>query len=330
VLASDVGGLREAMCGVEHVLPVNPILRYQSTVSDQMVPEAEVPEQDLGIWIDTLSSLLHSEENWTELSRRGRTAAVAYLDSLSVKPLERIFRRSMAKTPQRTASSSAALSPVKRKLLALRIARYREAQRRRFFPVVWGTGFKVFLFPWAEAGVQAWSFLREYSDLSLLPALLPGREDRLSEPPATSFNELIQPMTDEIELLLGDEEPFLLAGHSMGGGLAFEVALELRRRGKQMPAGLLASSCTGPKARQQSTSTALEADRKMFQAHVYSDEAPLAIPITALGGINEKLNIEAWAIETSSRFRIRQEAGGHFWLWTHPEAFAAELKALLP
>ncbi len=330
VLASDVGGLREAMCGVEHVLPVNPILRYQSTVSDQMVPEAEVPEQDLGIWIDTLSSLLHSEENWMELSRRGRTAAVAYLDSLSVKPLERIFRRSMAKTPQRTASSSAALSPVKRKLLALRIARYREAQRRRFFPVVWGTGFKVFLFPWAEAGVQAWSFLREYSDLSLLPALLPGREDRLAEPPATSFNELIQPMTDEIELLLGDEEPFLLAGHSMGGGLAFEVALELRRRGKQMPAGLLVSSCTGPKARQQSTSTALEADRKMFQAHVYSDEAPLAIPITALGGINEKLNIEAWANETSSRFRIRQEAGGHFWLWTHPEAFAAELKALLP
>ncbi|MCX6612224.1 MAG: glycosyltransferase family 4 protein, partial [Acidobacteria bacterium] len=195
VLASDVGGLREAMCGVEHVLPVNPILRYQSTVSDQMVPEAEVPKQDLGVWIDTLKLLLASEETWTELSRRGRAAAVAYLESLSVKPLERIFRRSIAKTPQRSANASVHLSPVKRKLLALRIAQYREARSKRFFPVVWGEGTKVFLFPWAEAGVQAWSFLRDYSNLSLLPALLPGREDRISEPPAISFKELISPMT---------------------------------------------------------------------------------------------------------------------------------------
>ncbi len=330
VLASDVGGLREAMCGVEHVLPVNPILQYQSKVSGQMVPEAEVPEQDLEIWIKTLSSLLESEETWTELSRRGRTAAVAYLESLSVKPLERIFRSSIAKTPQRTATSSVHLSPIKRKLLALRISRYREAKRKRFFPVVWGAGPRVFLFPWAEAGIQAWSFLREHCELSLSPALLPGREDRLSESSATSFKELIAPIADEIEAVLEPDEPFLLAGHSMGGGLAFEVARELRRRGKRMPNGLLVSSCTGPKARQQTGPIALEADRKMFQAHVYSDEAPLAIPITALCGLEEELNIEAWEKETSSRFRTQREPGGHFWLWNHPGVFAAALKGLLP
>jgi surfactin synthase thioesterase subunit/glycosyltransferase involved in cell wall biosynthesis len=330
VMASDVGGLREAMCGVEHVLPVNPILQYQSKVSDQMVPEAEVPEQDLGIWIDTLRSLLQSEAEWTELSRRGRTRAVAYLESLSVRPLERIFRRSMAKTPQRTIGASTHLSPVKRKLLALRIARYREAQQRRFFPVVWGSGPKVFLFPWAEAGVQAWKFLGDPSDLSLLPALLPGREDRRSEPKARSFAELIPVMTDELERLLSGDEQFLLAGHSMGGGLAFEVARELRRRGKRMPAGLLVSSCTGPKARQQSAEIATEADRRMFQEHVYAEEAPLEIPFTAVCGLEEDLKVEAWASETVARFKLQKEAGGHFWLWTHPAEFLAALKGLLP
>ncbi|MCX6613872.1 MAG: thioesterase domain-containing protein, partial [Acidobacteria bacterium] len=133
-----------------------------------------------------------------------------------------------------------------------------------------------------------------------------------------------------IESLLAEGEPFLLAGHSMGGGLAFEVARELRRRGKRLPEGLLVSSCTGPKARQNSTPTAVEADRKMFQAHVYLNEAPLAIPITALGGSDEDLKIEAWANETSSTFKMHREAGGHFWIWAHPATFAAELKDLLP
>ncbi len=330
VLASDVGGLREAMCGVDHVLPVNPILSYRSNVSDQMVPEAEVPDQDLRVWIETLGSLIQSESTWTALSKRGREAAVTYLDSLSIKPLESIFRRTLAKTSLRSAVSTANLSPVKRRLLALRIARYRAEQRKRFFPVQWGTGPRVFLFPWAEAGVQAWDFLREYTDLSLFPALLPGREDRLEEPAATRFEEIIAPMTDEIERLLAQGEVFLLAGHSMGGGLAFEVARELRRRGRHTPAGLLVSSCTGPKARRQSAATSLEADRKMFQAHVYAMEAPLAIPITAMAGREENLNIDAWGSETSLTFQVRREAGDHFWLWTEAAAFAAALKALLP
>jgi len=332
VLASDVGGLREAMCGVEHVLPVNPILRYRSKVSEQMVPEAEVPEQDLAPWVHALRSLLESEARWLELSRRSRGAALAYLSGISVKPLERIFRRSRAASRGRGLSANRALSPVKRKLLALRIARFLAERKKRFFPVSWGTGKKVFLFPWAEAGVQAWSFLRGAMSegFSLLPALLPGREDRLDEAMARSFAELIPAMTDEIESLLADSENFVFAGHSMGGGLAFEVVRELRRRGKRLPDGLIVSSCTGPRARGIGVASGgLDADRKMFGAHVYAREEALEIPLTVMTGSGEAgLRSEAWEEETRGAFRHITVEGGHFWLLDAPEALALEIEGI--
>ena len=323
VLASDVGGLREAMCNVEHVLPVNPIVRYQSRLSDQMVPEAVVPPQDLTPWLSALTSLTGSESTWQDLSRRGREAALAYLQNLSVAPLEQILRRTLAHKRHRSQTGAVALSPTKRKLLALRIAKF----RRRFFPVQWGEGLKVFLFPWAEAGVQAWSFLRSEPGLKLIPALLPGREDRIGEPHATRFAEIVPTMAAELAQLVTPGEPFVLAGHSMGGGLAFEVARELRRQGLPMPQGLLVSSCTGPAARTLRSEVVTEPDRAMFQAHVYQPEEPLSIPITAMQG-EENLNMAAWQHETTAAFRLYTCPGDHFWLKTNPQEFAKQLSGL--
>src|SRR5205807_1759714 len=47
VMASDVGGLKEAKLGVDYLLPVTPVVRYHARVDHLMVPMADIPEQDL-------------------------------------------------------------------------------------------------------------------------------------------------------------------------------------------------------------------------------------------------------------------------------------------
>ncbi len=46
VMAANVGGIPEAMMGVPYLLPVRAIERYETRVDEQMVPVAQVPEQD--------------------------------------------------------------------------------------------------------------------------------------------------------------------------------------------------------------------------------------------------------------------------------------------
>lgn len=319
VLASDVGGLREAMCGVDHVLPVNPIVRYESKVSDQMVPEADVPPQDLGPWVATLRHLLADRATWQALSDTGRAAAVAYLESLSVKPLERVIRKSLAARRHRKAISIEYLSPVKRRLLALRLEQLKRERASKVFPITRGAGTRVYLMPWAGAGAQSWDFLPDHVGFVWVPAQLPSHE---------SFAELIPAIVAQ----MATDEPYLIAGHSMGGGLAFEVARELRRQGKPLPKGLLLSSCTAPavrKARAYSPASEdpVELDRAMFSAHVYQTEPPLDVPITVLRG-DEEIRVAEWREETTASFHWAALPGDHFWLKEQPNAFIEALRGL--
>ena len=50
VMASDIGGIPEAKLGVDYLLPVRPIEKYQSRLDEQMVPLADLPAQDIGPW----------------------------------------------------------------------------------------------------------------------------------------------------------------------------------------------------------------------------------------------------------------------------------------
>ena len=58
VVASDVGGIREAKLGVDYLIPVRAIERYRSELDERMVPVAEVPRQDIGPWTSALRRLL--------------------------------------------------------------------------------------------------------------------------------------------------------------------------------------------------------------------------------------------------------------------------------
>ena len=78
VIASNVGGIPEAKLGTDYLLPVTPIAKYQEQVDEQMVPVAEVPEQDIEPWYDALHRLLSDRAHYEQLALDSRAAALRY------------------------------------------------------------------------------------------------------------------------------------------------------------------------------------------------------------------------------------------------------------
>jgi glycosyltransferase involved in cell wall biosynthesis len=124
VIASDVGGLKEAMLGVDYLLRVKPVVRYQSRVDDLMVPMAEIPEQDLTLWQATLHRLVTDRAHYEQLSAESRRAALEYAKNLNVLPFEEYLQK-LIQSPKRrgypTAAARQPLSADRRKLLTLRL-----------------------------------------------------------------------------------------------------------------------------------------------------------------------------------------------------------------
>lgn len=124
VLASDVGGLAEAMLGVPHLLPVNPVSGYRTGLDSTMVPQAAIPPQDVDPWLRALAPLLTERAAYEELAGRSRKAALEFLHELTVEPFERYLEsilRSERRRPAPVASPRTPLSPDKRRLLAARL-----------------------------------------------------------------------------------------------------------------------------------------------------------------------------------------------------------------
>jgi glycosyltransferase involved in cell wall biosynthesis len=127
VMASDVGGSREAKLGVEYLLPVNPVVRYRPVVNELMVPLAEVPPQDVDPWADALARLWTDRAHYEDVAARSRAAALAYSRDLNAGPFEAFLEQVVA-APQRSRSLESAgaprdLTPAQRKLLAARLKR---------------------------------------------------------------------------------------------------------------------------------------------------------------------------------------------------------------
>jgi glycosyltransferase involved in cell wall biosynthesis len=126
VMASDVGGLKEAKLGVDYLLPVKPVVRYQTRLDDLMVPMAEIPEQDLTLWQAALERLITDRAHYEHLSSESRQAALAYASNLNVLPFEAYLHR-IVESPIRRVhhvpAARPALSADRRKLLTLRLKR---------------------------------------------------------------------------------------------------------------------------------------------------------------------------------------------------------------
>lgn len=211
---------------------------------------------------------------------------------------------------------------------------------------------RLFCFPYAGGGASAfrgWS-LHVPPEIEVCALQLPGRETRLREPLFTSLPSLIHTLTDV--LTPSFDRPFAFFGHSMGALICFELTRELRRLRRPVPKMLFVSARNAPQMVDpdppvhqlpepefieelrtfNGTSEAilqdpdllrmvipiLRADFAINETYAYTDEAPLDLPITVFGGVDDHAvdedGLRAWEQQTSSTFRLRMFPGNHFFL----------------
>jgi len=352
VMASNVGGIPEAKLGVDYLLPVRPIARYQSQLDEQMVPLADVPAQDITPWFAALEHLLRDRHDYDAISRVSREAALSYAAGLSVEPFEKLLEQVLAepRATQAAAESGAPpaldrLSADRRKLLALRL--------RKLSGIAPGTQ-RLFCFPHAGGGAAAFYGWAEClpHDVAVQAMRTPRRKDMAGV--VAALAEAIEPYLDE---------PFAFFGHSMGAVVAFELARHLRRRRRPVPRVLLVSGARAPQFRRghvppaepdeeqfvealrrlegtpqevlddpnllRIVLPALREDAAIYRQYVYADEPPLACPIRAYGGMHDpnvtRAHLEAWGEQTTSGFALRLFPGGHFYLQSNRREFLASL-----
>lgn len=196
-------------------------------------------------------------------------------------------------------------------------------------------------------------------DIELLAIDLPGREARLREPRFERLDPLIGALTDAVATRI--DSPFAIYGHSVGSFVGFGFARELRRRGLPGPRHLFVSGRRAPQLPARSAVATLpdrellaalrrmggipealaepdliewylpiiRTDIRISELDVVPDDAPLACPITAFGGLADDLvspdEIKGWRSQTSAAFDHELFTGGHFFIQTARDEFLGSL-----
>ena len=109
-------------------------------------------------------------------------------------------------------------------------------------------------FPYAGAGASAYfSWARHLAtrETEVWNVQYPGRENRLAEEPVRGFAPRVQQVMDALRPLEADGVPLAFFGHSMGALLAHEVACQLFREGRALPAVLFLSGRNAPSHRSE-------------------------------------------------------------------------------
>jgi medium-chain acyl-[acyl-carrier-protein] hydrolase len=206
------------------------------------------------------------------------------------------------------------------------------------------------IFPHAGAGVAAYRRLALEQAEVFHPAIvrLPGREQRLHEPPFRSMSALVRALVPALwpQLVAGP----VLYGHSMGALVAFEVARYARDVCDAEPACLVVSGCAAPAtraprrlryrlsedelwqsvcdlsgtpdeiARDQAIRAmllpALRADFEICDTYSYRPGAPLTCPVVAFAGHADRevapAEMAGWTEETTGPFLPCTTPGHHF------------------
>jgi len=209
---------------------------------------------------------------------------------------------------------------------------------------------RLFCFPYAGGGTAIYrSWITHLpSDIEVCPVKLPGREDRLREPPYTRLFPLVQTLSDVLKPYMN--VPFAFFGHSMGALISFELARELRRQNRVEPVHFFVSGRRAPHLPDPDSPIhnlpeaefieelkslngtpdailqdpelmklflpVLRADFSILETYSYKTELPLNCSITTFGGSRDRKanqnDLSAWREQTSSNFIQSIFPGDHF------------------
>lgn len=223
---------------------------------------------------------------------------------------------------------------------------------------------RLFCFPYAGGSAHVFREWQRHlgPDVDLCLVHLAGRARRIGERPHTRLRPLVEEVADVMRL--EGHTRFAFYGHSMGALIAFELARELRRRSRPLPAHLFFSACRAPSAVrgapvtfnlphrdfmaaleklngtplefferpeiQKTLLPLLRADFEITDTYEYLTESPLACPINLYGGDRDELaaveSLSPWQVETSGECQIHLFSGGHFFIQTHKAEFLRMLR----
>jgi surfactin synthase thioesterase subunit len=187
---------------------------------------------------------------------------------------------------------------------------------------------------------------------------MPGRGDRLHEPPVESLQDAARHVADQIGM--GAASPTVLFGHGLGALIAFETARRLQARHWPVLA-LFVSGQGGPargtappgladlpvdqlvaQLRQRHVLPpdllsdpdamrlflhVIRADVAMAEGYRYEPAHPLGCPIVACDALADphvsRSDIEGWKRETTGRFSIHRFGGDRSYIHREEEALTA-------
>lgn len=226
-------------------------------------------------------------------------------------------------------------------------------------------------FPYAGGGASAyrrWASLLP-DGVQLVAVQPPGREARFVEAPHRALAPLVAELCTAIAPFL--DRPAVFFGHSLGALVAYELVRALAAAGLPTPTHLFASGRRAPnlalgrrsfhdlpqaalidELRAMGGTAAgvlenpelmdmmlplLRADFEVHDTYRWQPDAPLSLPITVMGGLDDIAtdadNLAAWQAMTHQTCRVRMFRGGHFFIDQGRDEVLAvvrqELQALL-